>query len=156
MTLVSAAALSVCVPVVDAQGAAESLTITLTRQYLPGALCRLDVSVRRDTGVATSRCGISPDAVGATDRRSTPAERRQELSSADVATLRRLIADARLFDGGHVGADLRSGDLLFELLIVRGSQAVALVTTGNPTFATGPRETLLDWLRSREQNLRSR
>lgn len=50
------------------------------------------------------------------------------------------MADARLFDGGHVGVDLRHADLFFERLILRGSQAVALVTTGNPTFATGPRQ----------------
>jgi hypothetical protein len=50
----------------------------------------------------------------------------------------------------------RYADLFFELLILRGSQAVALVTTGNATFATGPRQALLDWLRSCEQGLRPR
>jgi hypothetical protein len=62
---------------------------------------------------------------------------------------------ARLFDGDHIGADQSASDLPFHTLMVRSSspdrRAVVLVVTGNPTFSSGPRRALFDWLINKRQ-----
>jgi hypothetical protein len=80
--------------------------------------------------------------------------RQRALTAAEVQTLRRLCEAAGLFDGGHVGADLSASDIGFEMLIVRTDRrAVVLVTFGNPTFSTGPRKALIDWMRQMQMEL---
>jgi hypothetical protein len=81
------------------------------------------------------------------------------LTQRETSTLRELYDAARLFDGDHVGADFSGSDVPFEMLIVRPvfthGRAVALITTGNATFDSGPRKALLDWMRQRELELTS-
>jgi hypothetical protein len=79
------------------------------------------------------------------------------LTDPETATLRKLYEAARLFDGGHIGADKSYSDLPFHILMVRlrsGDQrAVVLVVTGNPTFSNGPRQALFDWLIKERQGM---
>jgi hypothetical protein len=77
------------------------------------------------------------------------AARPRTQTAAEVVTLRKLYQGANLFDGGHIGADYSVSDLPFYILIVRSyppNRAVVLVLTGNPTFSSGPRKALFDWL----------
>ena len=107
--------------------------------------CTFSVEVRGDGGDVSNRCG---------------GLQQRTLSEAERALLRELYLGARLFDGGHVGADDSAGDIPFHMLIVRNvtgtNSAVALVITGNATFSSGPRKLLLDWLLSTRMTLTKR
>jgi hypothetical protein len=84
----------------------------------------------------------------------SPPERRRKLTDVESAELRQLCDAAHLFDGGYVGADLTASDSIFETLKVSEGRTAVLVTSGNATFARGPRKALLDWLRREEEALR--
>src|SRR5687768_4710942 len=88
--------------------------------------CTFSAEVRGDNGGVSNRCGGAPQ--------------RRTLSEAERELLRKLYLGARLFDGGHIGADYTASDLPFQMLIVRPvtgttPPAVILVTTGNATFS---------------------
>jgi hypothetical protein len=111
--------------------------------------CTFSAEILQGRGGLSDRCGgagpfgtASPGAGGGGVRRRT-------LTHSETTALRKLYEAARLFDGGHIGADRRASDLPFNILIVRSSQdgrAVVLVVTGNSTFSSGPRGALVDWL----------
>jgi hypothetical protein len=83
--------------------------------------------------------------------------RRRSLTDVERATVQRLYTSARLFDGQHVGASQGGSDLPFFMLIVRQDggegRAVALVLSGNASFASGPRKALFDWLLQEQAKL---
>jgi hypothetical protein len=133
----------------------ERVQLTLARQTpWQGAdgWCRFSLEVSSSRAGIGERCGPGNPVdsswiqhSGTRSRLLTDAERRTALELYDAA---------RLFDGGHIGADFSASDLGFEMLIVRTSQrAAALVTLGNPTFASGPRKALIDWIRQRQMEL---
>jgi hypothetical protein len=75
--------------------------------------------------------------------------RQRKLSSGEVARLVRLVHESRLLAGDYVGLDGTPGDGVFETLrITLGARTGVLVTSGNPSFTTGARRELLDWLQS--------
>jgi hypothetical protein len=135
---------------VGAQETTQTLVLTLSREYgYPSGFCRMDVSASLNGGQARLFCG--PRAEDARDKGRTQTRR---ITAEESAALRRLYDAAGLFDGGHVGLDLTANDAMFESLTVRGSRAVSLVTSGNPTFRSGPRKELLNWLQRLEAALR--
>jgi hypothetical protein len=132
----------------------ETIQLTLTRQTPWQGLdgwCSFGIELVWNGGGVSWRCGV----VDPVEPASRPVRiRRRELTAAERQTLRRLYEAARLFDGGHVGADLSASDPGFEMLIVRTDRrAVALVTFGNATFASGPRKALIDWMRQLQTDL---
>ena len=155
-----AAVLAFCVPTTaQGQGTIESVALTLSRHHgYPAGVCRLAVTASKNGGQASLLCGISPNALGAASgpfsEDAPPRQRSQALTPAESLELRRLYDASRLFNGGHTGKDLTAFDGVFEILIVRGVRAVVLVTSGNSTFETGPRQDLLVWLRRQETVLR--
>jgi hypothetical protein len=76
------------------------------------------------------------------------------LTLEESADVRRMVASAGLFDGGHIGADLRFADLFLEILKVTQQRTVVVVTSGNTTFRAGPRKVLLDWILEQQDTLR--
>ena len=69
---------------------------------------------------------------------------RRALTNAEVSRLIRLVRESNLFTGGYVGEDHTASDGVFETLRVsRGAETGVLVTTGNTTFGSGTRQTLL-------------
>ena len=133
-----------------AQATTQTVVLTLSREYgYPSGFCRLDVSASLNGGEARSFCG--PLAEGARDKGRTQARR---ITADESGELRRLYDAAALFGGGHIGLDLTANDAMFEILTVRRGRAVVLVTSGNPTFQSGPRKELLNWLQRLEGALR--
>lgn len=131
-----------------AQGTTETVDFTLSRHYgYPGVLCRLAVTASKTGGQASLLCG--PFAEDAPNRQRT-----RTLTPEESLELRRLYEASLLFAGGHTGTDFTASDGVFEFLIVRGVRAVVLVTSGNPTFQSGPRKDLLNWLHRQEAALR--
>ena len=100
------------------------------------------------------KCGLSPDAIGSAHGGTSRPQRRRKLSAAESADLRRLSGAARLFDGGYAGVESTASDGTFEILTVTDGRTAVLVTSGNPSFAKGPRKELLDWLHRQEEALR--
>jgi hypothetical protein len=142
-----------------AQGTIESVALTLSRHHgYPDGVCRLAVTATKNGGQASLLCGISPNVLGAASgpfaEDAPPRQRSRALTPEESLELRRLYDASRLFTGGHEGKDLTAVDGVFEILIVRGVRAVVLVTSGNPTFESGPRKDLLAWLRGQEAILR--
>jgi hypothetical protein len=130
------------------------VSVMLSRHYgFPSGLCRLAISAWEGDGSISLRCGLSPDTIGAAHD-GRPPERSRQLTGKESAELRRLCSSARLFDGGYIGADLTASDSVFEILKFTDGRTAVLVTSGNPTFASGPRKALLDWLRREEEALR--
>jgi hypothetical protein len=132
----------------------ETIRLTLTRQTPWQGMdgwCSFGVESRRNAAEMSWRCGV----VDPLEPASRPVSTRQRaLTAAEAQTLQQLYEAARLFDGGHVGADLSASDLGFEMLIVRTDRrAVALVTLGNATFSSGPRKALIDWMRQVQKDL---
>jgi hypothetical protein len=124
------------------QGTTQTVVLTLSRESgYPSGFCRLDVSASLNGGEARLFCG--PLAEGARDNGRTQTRR---ITADESEELRQLYDAARLFDDGHKGLDLTANDGPFEVLVVRGGPAVVLVTSANPTFQSGPRKELLDWL----------
>ena len=107
--------------------------------------CTFSAEVRGDTGGVSNRCG---------------GLQQRTLSEAERELLRELYLGARLFDGGHIGADYTAADFPFQTLIVRpatgSGPAVVLVIMGNGSFSHGPRKSLLDWLLNTRMNLTKR
>lgn len=112
--------------------------------------CSFSAEIVQGRGGISDRCGGAGPFGTALPGRGGGGERRRTLADSETATLRKLYKAAQLFEGGHIGADYSARDLPFPILIVRSSSpdrgAVVLVLTGNPTFATGPRKALFDWL----------
>jgi hypothetical protein len=105
-----------------------------------------------DRGGVSYHCGAAGAlGPGGSPGYNTKGLRQRALSDAERDTLRQLYRGARLFDGGHVGGDYSVSDFPFLILIVRSltgmmPPVVVLVLMGNPTFGSGPRKALLDWL----------
>lgn len=144
--------IAVCCQSVSSQTKIEDSTeevhLTLSRQTGSQGRyrwCTFIAETWRETGGISSRCGDAGPFGTASPGPGARDPRHRSLTDSERATLRQLYRAASLFDGGHVGADL-SGDLPFQILMVRGKRAVVLVTTGNPTFTSGPRRALIDWL----------
>jgi hypothetical protein len=111
--------------------------------------CSFTANIRQSSGAVSSRCGGAGPFGTASPGPGASAAPPRTLTDAEVATLRKLYQAAYLFDGGHIGADYSGSDLPFYILIVRSyppNRAVVLVATGNPTFSSGPRKALFDWL----------
>jgi hypothetical protein len=134
----------------EVQVTTQTVVLTLTSESgYPQGFCRLHVSASLNGGEAHLLCGQVPD--GAPDRRIT---RTRRITVDESEELRQLYDAAKLFDGGQDGVDLTERDGPFEFLIVRRGHAVVLVTSGNPTFRSGPRKELLNWLQKLEGGLR--
>lgn len=132
------------------QATTQTVVLSLSRESgYPQGFCRLHVSASMNGGQAQLFCGPVPD--GAPDKRLT---RTRRITADESEELRQLYDAARLFDGGHIGVDLTANDGMFEILTVRRGRAVVLVTSGNPTFQSGPRKELLNWLQRLEGALK--
>jgi hypothetical protein len=145
--------IAVCWQTVSGQaktaGSAEAEHLTLSRQTGSQGRyrwCTLIAETERDTGGVSEQCGGAGPFGTSSPGPGASGPRSRSLTHAERATFRQLYKAARLFDGGHVGADFSEHHLPFEILMVRGKRAVVLVTLGNPTFASGPRRALIDWL----------
>lgn len=131
---------------------ADEVRLTLSSQTVwqgQYGWCSLSIGIRQSSGGVSSRCGGAGPFGTAPPGPGGGGEVRRTLTGAEVVTLRKLYEAANLFDGGHIGADFSGSDLPFYILIVRSSppnRAVVLVLTGNPTFSSGPRKALFDWL----------
>ena len=111
--------------------------------------CSRSASIRQSSGGVSGRCGGAGPFGTASPGPGASPERSRTLTDAEVETLRNLYQEAKLFDGGHIGADFSGGDFPFYILIIRSyppNRAVVLVVTGNRTFSSGPRKALFDWL----------
>jgi hypothetical protein len=128
------------------------LTLTLSRYPYFGGATRLTVTVWGHGGAMTATWGAAAESIVAVA--PPPSGRARELTPEEIADVRRMVAAAALFDGGHIGADLRSSDLFLELLKMTQQRTVVLVTSANATFGAGPRKLLLDWLREQQNRLR--
>jgi hypothetical protein len=137
---------------------ADDVRLTLSRQTVwqgEYGWCSFTAEIVQRRGAVSSRCGGAGPFGTASPGPGASAEHRRTLTDSETATLHKLYEEAHLFDGGHIGADHSGSDLPFHILIVRSSspnRAVVLVLTGNPTFSSGPRKALLDWL-TRESGL---
>jgi len=79
-------------------------------------------------------------------------EVKERLGLQDMARLRQLLRDARLFEGQYWGSDLRGLDFDFVTLEVHdASKAAVLIGIKNESFESGSRERLLTWLLGRIQ-----
>ena len=132
---------------------AEDVRLTLSSQTAwQGEFfwCTLSAEIAHGQGGIAYRCGGAGPFGTASPGVGASAVRRRVLTDSETATLRKLYDEARLFDGGHVGKDYSGSDWPFYILMARSmtpqNQAVVLVTTGNPTFAGGPRGALFAWL----------
>lgn len=138
------------------QQATDHVILTLSQTYGRAVFrqCRLDVVISESRGVASLWCdtGASLDGKG---RRIPDVNARQELASEETKRLIAGVRGARLFEGGHIGADGEPSDGVFETLkVVKDGQAVVLVTSYNPTFERdGPRKQVLSILNDIEQRL---
>ena len=160
--LVAFGCLSVLGQTRQAAESAPSVRLTLSRQTVwQGAYgwCTFSAEASGDSGGISFRCGGGGPFGTASPGPGAKDVRRRSLSGSERATLWKLYQAAKLFDGGHIGADFSASDLPFEMLVVRPNgggktqEAVVLVTTGNPTFTSGARKALIDWLRSSEAAL---
>ncbi|MEM8931532.1 MAG: hypothetical protein AAGE94_10170 [Acidobacteriota bacterium] len=89
--------------------------------------------------------------------RSTDPPIEIELTSTERDDFVAVLQRARLFDGGHVGTDTTPTDGPFDTLRMNNGGATAiLVTSGNPTFAVGPRRELMQSLDALRRRLDSR
>jgi hypothetical protein len=132
---------------------ANDVRLTLSSQTVwqgEEGWCAFAAEILQGRGTLSNRCGGAGPFGTASPGPSAEGVRRRALTDPETATLRKLYESARLFDGGHIGADLSASDLPFHILMVRSrsadQRAVVLVVTGNPTFSSGPRQALFDWL----------
>ncbi len=133
----------------------DDVLLTLTHHSAsngPDVWCRFSVEVVGNGGEMSAQCGP-----GTPGRAVGVSTRRRSLTEGERATVHRLYTSAGLFDGQHVGAFQAGGDLPFFMLIARPTggtgPAVALVVSGNASFASGPRQTLFDWLLQEQAKL---
>jgi len=135
---------------VGTQGTTQTVVLTLSSEYgYPQGFCRLHVSASLNGGEAQLFCGRVPDGAP-----NNALMRTRRITADESEKLRQLYDAARLFEGEHIGLDLTARDGTFETLTVRGGRAVVLVTSFNPTFQSGPRKELLDWLQRLKGTLR--
>jgi hypothetical protein len=139
---------------------AETVRLTLSSQTVwqgEHGWCSFAADIVQGRSELSNRCGGAGPFGTASTRPVAASERRRALTDSETATLRKLYEAAQLFDGGHTGADFSESDLPFQILIARSSapnrRAVVLVLTGNPTFSSGPRKALFDWLIRERQAL---
>jgi hypothetical protein len=133
-----------------AQGTTQTVVLTLSSEYgYPSGFCQLDVSASLNGGQAELFCGPVPNGARGKGRTQT-----RRITADESERLRQLYDAARLFEGEHIGLDLTARDGTFETLTVRRGRAVVLVTSFNPTFQSGPRKELLDWLQRLKGTLR--
>src|SRR5215216_2089935 len=107
------------------EDSSEELYLTLSRQTGSQGMyrwCTLIAATGRDTGRVSEQCGAAGPFGTSSPGPGAIAPHTRSLPASERATLRKLYTAARLFDGGHVGADFRS-DLPFEILMVRGKRA---------------------------------
>jgi hypothetical protein len=140
------------------QSAADGVSLTLSSQTVwqgEHGWCAFSAEILQGKGGLSYRCGGAGAFGTASPRAGGVGVRRRTLTESETPTQRKLYEAARLFDGGHIGADNSASDLPFLILIVRSTshdrRAVVLVVTGNPTFSSGPRRALFDWLMSERQ-----
>jgi hypothetical protein len=133
-----------------AEGTTQTVVLTLSHEYgYPSGMCQLDVSASLNGGQAELFCGPVPNGARGKGRTQT-----RRITADESEEMRQLYDAAKLFDGGYDGVDLTANDGPFEFLIVRYGHAAVLVTSGNPTFRSGPRKELLNWLQRLEAALR--
>ena len=135
------------------QTTANDVRLTLSSQTVwqgEEGWCAFAAEIFQGRGTLSNRCGNAGPFGAASPGPGAGRGRRRALTDPETVTLRKLHESARLFDGGHIGADLSASDLPFHILMVRSrspdQRAVVLVVTGNPTFSSGPRQALFDWL----------
>jgi hypothetical protein len=80
--------------------------------------CSRSASIRQSSGGVSGRCGGAGPFGTASPGPGASPERSRTLTDAEVATLRNLYQEAKLFDGGHIGADFSGGDFPFYILII--------------------------------------
>jgi hypothetical protein len=145
-------------PPLRASTASETTGFTLTLRRYPyrGGATRLTVIPREGSGLIEWVLGPAAESMAVDSVLMSTAGRARDLTPEESKNVRDMIALAGLFDGGHIGADMRVADLFLEVLHVTDfrHRTVMLVTTGNPTFGSGPRKVLLDWLREQADILR--
>ena len=77
------------------------------------------------------------------------------LSDPEAKMIRELLRQAALFDGNLAGHDFREEDGPFSTLEVHAGNTVAVaVVTGNPSFESGSRAQLTEWLAVESEYLR--
>jgi hypothetical protein len=135
------------------QTTADDVRLTLSSQTVwqgEDGWCAFAAEIFQGRGALSYRCGGAGPFGTASPGSSGGGVRRRALTDPETVTLRKLYESSRLFDGGHIGADLSASDLPFHILMVRSrlpdQRSVVLVVTGNPTFSSGPRRALFDWL----------
>jgi hypothetical protein len=135
------------------QSEADGVRLTLSSQTVwqgEHGWCAFSAEIRQGRGGLSDRCGGAGPFGTASPGAGGGGVRQRRLTDSETTTLRKLYEAARLFDGGHIGADHSAGDLPFYVLIVRSTsqdrRAVVLVITGNPTFSSDHRRALFDWL----------
>jgi hypothetical protein len=123
----------------------KSIQLSLHQEYGRAVFreCRLNVGTYGGAGTATVSCVWN-------DKAATALLRERKLTADEASRLVGLARDSNLMSGGHIGTDSRAGDGILETLMVTDSTAATgvLVTSGNASFATGPRRRLVDWLHS--------
>ncbi len=136
----------------------DDVLLTVSYQSVanaPDGWCRFSVEVVGNSGGMSARCG--PGTPVSAGRAVGVTIRRRPLTGVERTTVQRLYTSAGLFDGRHVGAFQGGSDLPFFMLIVRPARgtgrAVALVVSGNASFASGPRKALFDWLLQEQAKL---
>jgi hypothetical protein len=142
------------------QSAADGVRLTLSSQtgwQGEHGWCAFSAEILQGRAGLSYRCGGAGPFGTALPGAGGDGVRRRTLTDSETATLHKLYEAARLFDGGHIGSDNSASDLPFHILIVRATspdrRAVVLVLTGNPTFSSGPRKALFDWLIGKRQSM---
>lgn len=132
-------------PALPAQPWGKSMRLTLHQQFGKAAFreCRLDIMTYDGEGSAYVRYVPYSE-------RPTEMLRQRKLTGEEVHRLVGLVREGDLFAGGHIGIDGTGSDgPPFETLRVSvEAETGVLVTSGNPTFTTGARQQLLDWLQA--------
>ena len=125
-----------------AQQSNNNIRLSLHQQFARALFreCRLDVGTYESGGSAYLRCvryGVAPrELLG-----------NRKLTAEEVTRLVGLVREGNLFAGDHIGIDGRGSDVPFETLTITVEPETAvLVTSGNPSFTTGARQQLLDWM----------
>jgi hypothetical protein len=151
--MVAGCACSVLSGYTQTQTTAANVRLTLSSQTVwqgEDAWCAFAAEIFQGKGALSYRCGGAGPFGTAWTRSGGGSQRRRALTDTETVTLRKLHEAAHLFDGDHIGADQSASDLPFHILMVRSTSPnrrdVVLVVTGNPTFSSGPRRALIDWL----------
>lgn len=151
-TTIATAALVLCATALQASGWQPSrvplsspdnnVRLSLHQQFGRAMFreCRLDIVTYENAGNASLRCerNVAPPTV---------LLRQRKLTSDEAGRLVRFVHASHLLAGDYIGLDETPGDGVFETLRITVSSGTGvLVTSGNPSFTTGARRELLDWL----------